>query len=74
MRSGIVDIIASVVELNPSLLRAYLCREGESLDEVCWGKRFFFMSFPSIRWFHRVYISMEGLLDKVCWDIYFYNN
>lgn len=33
MRSAIVDIIVNIVEFSPSLLRMYLCKEVDPLDE-----------------------------------------
>ena len=34
MRSAIVDILCIVVEYNPSLVREYLLKEANTLEEV----------------------------------------
>jgi len=34
MRSAMVDVVLMVVEIFPSAIRMYLCKEADSLNEV----------------------------------------
>ena len=48
MRAAIVDILCIVVEYNPSLVREYLLKESNSLDEVFLEFAFIVLRFTII--------------------------